>query len=71
MRIRMAAVITGLVVVSGGCQADREVFDAGATLEAPPEVQEAPAYPTPPQPIPRGTATQDTALLDTLGQPPR
>jgi hypothetical protein len=34
------------------CQADRETFEQGATFETPPAVEEAPASPIPPQPLP-------------------
>jgi hypothetical protein len=68
----MIRIGTGLALAAGavlttGCQADREVFDQGATMEAPAEVQEAPAWPQEPQPIGPATTT-DTAVLDTLGQ---
>jgi len=41
-----------LTLVLGACRADRETFDAGATMETPPAVEQAPATPIPPQPFP-------------------
>jgi len=67
MRIRTTALLITGLAITAGCQADREVFDRGATMEAPQEVQEAPATPMPAQPIGPAT-TADTAILDTLGQ---
>ncbi len=69
MRIRTGVTLAAGALLVIGCRADREVFDEGATLAPPTEVQEAPAWPQEPQPIGPAT-TADTALLDTLGQPP-
>jgi hypothetical protein len=68
MRIRAGITLAAGALLVMGCRADREVFDEGATLAPPTEVQEAPAWPQEPQPI-GPAATTDTALLDTLGQP--
>lgn len=67
MRTGTQMLLAAGAVLVMGCQADREVFDEGATLAPPEEVQEAPAYPIEPQPIGPSTTT-DTAILDTLGQ---
>jgi hypothetical protein len=57
-------------LLAAGCRADQETFDAGATMEAPPQVQQAPAMPIPPQPMPGGPPS-DTTLPpldpDTIG----
>jgi hypothetical protein len=45
-----------------GCQADRQTFDEGATMETPPTVEQAPATPIPPQPFPDRVERTDTTL---------
>jgi hypothetical protein len=54
------AAIAALAVA--GCQADRETFEQGATMETPPTVEQAPAAPIPPQPFPDRPAGTDTTL---------
>jgi hypothetical protein len=68
MRTRDALIMAAVALLVIGCRADREVFDEGATLEAPAEVQEAPAWPQEPQPIGPATTT-DTVPTDPFGQP--
>jgi hypothetical protein len=41
-----------IAVATTACQADRQTFDQGATMETPPAVEQAPASPIPPQPLP-------------------
>jgi hypothetical protein len=66
VEIEMPRGMVLLVVLAGvstaGCRADREAIESGAGFETPPAVEEAPAMPIPPQPLPpRGTPT-DTVL---------
>jgi hypothetical protein len=58
---RNRSLVAGILVVAlAGCRADRETFEGGATLETPPEVQQAPAMPIPPQPMPGGVPSDTT-----------
>lgn len=60
----------GIVAALGvaACEADREAFEAGADLDAPPAVEEAPAVPFPPTPVVTGgPETADTTA--TMPQP--
>jgi hypothetical protein len=84
-RSRHAGVaVLGIAVLGiAGCQADRQTFEEGATLETPPQVEAAPATPFPAQGVQRGqpgqpapgqpgamdTLPADTFPADTLPRP--
>jgi hypothetical protein len=74
-RRRHAGVAVLGIAVLGitGCQADRQTFEEGATLETPPQVEAAPAAPFPAQGVQRGQPGQpgvmDTLPADTLPRP--
>lgn len=56
---------TGAVLVlfaAAGCQADRQTFEDGATMETPPAIEQAPAAPFPAQPLPPSGSVSDTTL---------
>ncbi|CAN5731837.1 hypothetical protein BH23GEM6_BH23GEM6_16160 [soil metagenome] len=67
MRIRTTLLLIAGLAITAGCQADREVYEQGVPMEPPQEVQDAPAWPAPPQPI-GAPAPTDTAIVGTLGQ---
>jgi hypothetical protein len=52
MRTSFATAALVAALGLGACQADRETYDAGATFETPPAVEQAPALPIPAQPLP-------------------
>ena len=66
MKLRYALPV--LLITAVGCEADEETFEAGATMDAPAEVEQAPATPIPPQPIvpPAGDTLQQIEI-DTTG----
>jgi hypothetical protein len=58
----------------GACQAEQETLDQGVRLDAPPQVEQAPATPISPQaapPMDTTGALQDTTLGDTAAAAPR
>jgi len=60
---RASSILAGLAFLGlSACQADRQTFEEGATMETPPAVEQAPAAPIPPQPFPDRPSTIDTTL---------
>ena len=63
-----------IALAMGACQAEQETLDQGVQLDAPPQVEQAPATPIAPPAAPTMDTTgamQDTTLGDTAAAPPR
>jgi hypothetical protein len=73
-RFRAALPVAVFAIALASCQAEQQTIDQGATFDAPPEVEQAPAMPGPPQPFTPGMTeggpgtAQDT-LADTAAVP--